>query len=248
MTKGTLFANLPLTYNGISYNNLSPLTADVALDLGWDPVRKSIFCYNGQYYTELTVNSTNGAGKLKNVNGNLQWITGYTGGRSVALMLFRNPQDTGYLYKINATYGPLAFASGTLIMNADTLKPQHGLMNASVIGGNYDVDLIYYAVGSTIYMADVATMTENLQFTLPPGETVTAIQHVKFPEPVGSPVPTSTLSYIAIATYNAGRYKVFLHPISGTGTISAVPQPSFEGDGRITTMIYMEKGAGTRVF
>jgi hypothetical protein len=120
-------------------------------------------------------------------------------------------------------------------------------MNASVIGGNYDADLIYYAVGDKIYMTDVATTTENLQFTLPAGETVTAIQHLKYPQPATATTPI-TLSYIAIATYKAGRYKVYLHTLSGTGTISALTQPNFEGDGRVSSVIYMEQGNGTRNF
>lgn len=248
MTKGTLFANAPLTLNGISYSNLSPLTADVALDLGWDPVRKSIFGYIPASFQELKVTSANGVSKLQNVNGNLQWMTGYTGSRSVAMVLFRNPQDTGYFYKLNGSYGPIGTGSGTVVMNADTLKPQHGLMNASIICGNYDVDLIYYVTNGKVYMMDVASATESEQFTLPAGETVTAMQHVKFPEPVGTPVPASTLSYIAIATYNAGHYKVYLSAISGTGSLSPVAQPAFTGDGRIINLIYMEKGAGTRIY
>lgn len=252
MTKGTLFANGPQTLNGISYTNLSPLTADVALDLGWDPVRKSIFGYTTSSFQELKVTVSNGVSngveKLQNVNGNLQWMTGYTGGRSVAMVLFRNPQDTGYFYKLNGSYGPLALGSGTVVMNADTLKPQHGLMNATKICGNYDVDLIYYVTNGRVFMMDVASASESELFTLPAGETVTAIQHVKFPEPVGTPVPVTTLSYVAIATNNAGHYKVYLCPISGTGTLSLPAQPAFTGDGRVTTMIYMEKGAGTRVF
>ena len=249
MAKGTLFGNMPLTVNGVSYSNLSPLTADIAMDLGWDPVRKSIFCYNGATYAELKVNDTNGVKKLQNVNGNLQWMAGYAGKASTGLVLFRNPQDTGYLYKLNGSFGPLFYGSpGKIVLNSDTLKPQHGLMNASVICGNYDVDLIYYAVGSNIYRMDVATATENLQFTLPAGETVTAMQHIKYPEPVGNPAPVSTVNYIAIATYNAGRYKVYLHSFSGTQSISAVSQPSFVGDGRISRVIYMEKGNGTRIY
>jgi hypothetical protein len=246
LVKGTLFANLPLTYNSINYGNLSPLVTSVAQDLGWDPVRKSIFCYSGSYYTELR--ASNGGNKLQNVNGNLQWMAGYTGSRSVALLLFRNPQDSGYLYKVNGSYGPVATGSGTLIMNADTLSPQHGLMHASVIGGNYDVDLIYYAVGDKIKMTDVASATEVELFQLPAGETVTAIQHIKYPQSVGTPPPTSTVNYIAIATYKAGRYKVYLHTISGTGAISSVTLPSFEGDGRVSNVIYMEQGNGTRTF
>jgi len=252
LTKGALFANAPQTLNGISYTSLSPLTADVALDLGWDPVRKSMFGYSTSTFQELkyALNSGvgNGIDKLQKVNGNLQWMTGYTGGRSVAMVLFRNPQDTGYFYKLNGTYGPIALGNATVVVNADTLKPQHGLMNASIIAGNYDVDLIYYVVNGKLYMMDVASASETYLFDLPAGETVTAMQHVKFPEPVGTPVPVSTLSYVAIATSNAGHYKVFLCPISGTGTLTLPAQPAFTGDGSIKTMIYMEKGAGTRVF
>jgi hypothetical protein len=252
LAKGTLFANAPQTLNGISYTNLSPLTANVALDLGWDPVRRSMFGYTNSSFQELKVlvnnGVPNGVEKLQKVNGNLQWMAGYTGGRSVAMVLFRNPQDTGYFYKLNGSYGPIALGNANVIMNADTLKPQHGLMNASIICGNYDVDLIYYVTNGNVNMMDVASASESVQFTLPAGETVTAMQHIKFPEPVGTPVPVTTLSYMAIATNNAGHYKVYLCPISGTGTISLPAQPAFTGDGRITTMIYMEKGAGTRVF
>lgn len=248
LTKGTLFANMPNTANNFNYTAISGLTASVAMDLAWDPVRKTIFGLNSGAYTELTVNTTNLAGKLKNVNGNLQWMTGYTGNRSVGLLLFRNPQDTGYLYKINGSYGPVATGSGVLIMNADTLKPQHGLMNASVIGGNYFVDLIYYAKGDKICMTDVASALETELFQLPAGETVTTIQHVVYPQMTANPPISPSISYIAIATYKAGRYKVYLHTISGTGTISAVTQPSFEGEGRVANVIYMEQGNGSRSY
>lgn len=248
LTKGTLFANMPNTNNSINYTAISGLTASVAMDLLWDPARKTIFGLNTGAYTELTVNTTNLAGKLKNVNGNLQWMTGYTGNRSVGLLLFRNPQDTGYLYKINGSYGPVATGSGVLIMNADTLKPQHGLMNASVIGGNYFIDLIYYAKGDKICMTDVASASETELFQLPAGETVTSIQHIVYPQMTATPAVSPGLSYIAIATYKAGRYKVYLHTISGTGTISAVTQPGFEGEGRVANVIYMEQGNGSRSF
>jgi len=250
MTKGALFANLPVAYNGATYGNLSSITASAALDLGFDNTRKSVFVFNGISYLELKVlvsnGVNNGLGKLQNVNGNLQWMTGYTGSSSQALVLFRNPQDTGYLYKVDGRYGQLFYGTpfttgGKIVTIADTLKPQHGLMNASAIGGNYDVDLIYYAVGSSIYKMDVTTTTESLQYTLPAGETVTAIQHIRYPE------TAPTVNSIAIATYNAGHYKVYLHPLSGTQTL-LLTQPSFQGDGRVSRVIYMKNGVGSRVY
>jgi len=244
LVKGTLFSNFPLNYNNTVYNNLSPMTAVTALVFGFNLNTNSIFCIDGSNFVELK--ATNGGNKLQNMQAHLQWMTGYAGNRSAAMMLFRNPQDTGYLFKLDAHYGPLV-GSGPLIMNLDTLKPEHSLMSASVIGGNYDIDLIYYAAGDKIYMTDVASLQENLQFTLPPGETVTCIQHIKYPQPVSATAPT-TVNYIAIATYNGGHYKVYLHTISGTGTLSAMPQANFEGDGRVSSIIYMEQGNGSRVF
>ena len=240
--KGTQFANIPVNANNLVYDNLSPLTASAAMDLGWNQRTKSITGYNLTYIQELKANGS----KLQNMNANLQWMAGYTGGRSVAMLLFRNALDTGYLYKLNANY-PTLNGSGQMILIADTLKPEHDLMHADIIGGNYDVDLLYFAKGQEIYMMDVASATANLQFTLPAGETVTAIQHIKYPQPATA-TTVNTLNYLAIATYKAGRYKVYLHTISGTGTIPALPQPNFVGDGRVSTIIYMEQGKGSRVF
>ena len=243
LIKGTLFSTLPVNYNNLVYSNLSPITASVAMDLGWNQTTRSIFCYSGTYYSELS--AVNGGNKLKNMNANLQWMSGYTGNRSIAMLLFRNPQDTGYLFKLDAHYGQL-IGSGTMILATDTLKPQHSLMSASVIAGNYDIDLLYYAVGDKIYMTDMASLQENLQFSLPAGETVTCMQHIKYPQPLTT--APATVNYIAIATYKAGHYKVYLHAISGTGTISFLPQANFEGDGRVSTVIYMEQGNGSRLF
>lgn len=246
LTKGALFATMPVNFNNVVYNNISPVSAVGAMALCWNPVRKSMFCIDGATFVELK--AANGGNRLQNMNADLKWIAGYAGARSTALALFRNPQDTGYLFKLNVQFGPLYSGSGALITTVDTLKPEHGLMHADVIGGNYDVDLIYYSIGDKIYMTDVASTTESLQLTVPAGEAVTAIQHIRYPQPNGNPAPAATLNYIAISTYKAGRYKVYLHPISGTGTISALPQANFEGEGRVSSMIYMEQGNGSRVF
>ncbi|MBO9562847.1 MAG: hypothetical protein J7621_08745 [Niastella sp.] len=246
LTKGAPFATMPTNFNNVVYNNISPISGVGAMALCWSPVRKSMFCIDGATFVELR--ATNGGNRLQNMNADLKWIAGYAGARSVALALFRNPQDTGYLFKLNVQFGPLYSGSGALITTVDTLKPEHGLMHADVIGGNHDVDLIYYSIGDKIYMMDVASAAESLQFTIPAGEAVTAIQHIRYPQPIGNPAPAATQNYIVIATYKAGRYKVYKHPISGTGTISALPQADYEGEGRVSTVIYMEQGNGSRVF
>ncbi|MGN6417371.1 MAG: PKD-like family lipoprotein [Pseudobacter sp.] len=244
MVKGTLFSNMPAFVGAVNYTNIDSKSAVVAMNLLWNKNNKSIFGIDNGNFAELK--PLKGRDKLRNVNGDLAWMAGYPSNRGVAVLLFRNPQDSGYLYKIDGKYSPLAgFGSDTLILAQDTLSPQHSLMHADRIGGNYDVDLIYYSVGSKIYMTDIASQTENLQFTLPAGEVVTAIQHIKYPVPVNT--DPNKVNKIAICTYKDGRYKVYLHTISSTGTLSAIPA-DFEGEGRVTSVMYMEQGNGTRVF
>lgn len=236
MIKGALFTDLPATYK------VSPIAAVGAMDIGFDENSKSIFCFNNANFAALGTNGTT----LKNMDANLLWMTGYAGQRSVALALFRQPNGDGVLIKLNAQYGYLAGFSSPLVLARDTMPQTHGLMSASVIGGNYDADYIYYAINNNIWLTDVATLNESLQVTLPAGETVTCIQHIKYPQPsAGIPITTD---FLAIATYANGHYKVWLYKISSTGTIAALPQPNFEGDGRVTNVTYVEQGMGSRVY
>lgn len=237
MTKGALFTDLPNTYKP------SPIAAVAAMDIGFDEITKSVFCYNNAAYSPLGTAGND----LKNMNANVVWIAGYAGIRSVAMALFRMNDGRGVLVKMNGQYGPLAGFSSPLIMSKDTLSAEHGLMQASVIGGNYDADYIYYAVGRNVYLTSVATRTESLQVTLPAGEVITSIQHIKYPQPMSATVPPTT-DYLAIASYADGHYKIWLHKISSTGTIQSLATPNFEGEGRVTNVTYMEQGQGSRTF
>lgn len=237
LTKGGKFSLMPPT----PYTDVSPITASAALTIAYDQKLKTIFFIDGGNF----VNTAAYMGDtLKAPNGKLEWLTGYTGSRSVALVLFRNAKDTGYLYKLDARYSQLAGYTAGVFLAKDTLTPEHGLMNAGKIAGNYDADYIYYSVGNGIYLTDIATTRELLQFTLPAGEVVTCMQHVKYPQPGSG---TNKIDYLAIATYNNGRYKVYLHTISSTGTVQA-NAADFEGEGRVKNVIYMDQGTGSRIF
>lgn len=238
MTKGTLFSTMPATTA-----RLSPLTAIAALGMGFDEISKSLVLIDGYSFPTPGTN----AADLKNMNADLIWINGYTGGRSGAVLLFRKPDGTGQFFKLNAAYGFLAGFSSPLVLAKPTVPQEHGIMGASAIAGNYDNDFIYYAVGNKVYLTDVVTIQESLQLTLGAGETVTDIQHIKYPQPAQASIPI-TLDFLAIATYANGRYKVYLHKISSTGTIQALAQPNFEGEGRVTNITYMEQGNGSRTF
>lgn len=237
LNKGALFTDMPPTYK------VSPIAAVGAMDVGFDEDTKSIFCFNGAFFSPLGTNGT----ELKNMNADLIWINSYAGLRGFAMALFRQPTGDGVLVKINVQYGYLAGFTSPLVAAKDTLPSTHGLMTATVRGGNYDADYIYYANGNKIWLTDIATLQESLQVTLPAGETVTCIQHIKYPQPIYATTPVTT-DVLAIASYANGHYKVWLHKISSTGTITALPQPNFEGDGRVSNITYVEQGMGSRVF
>ncbi|UYQ91170.1 PKD-like family lipoprotein [Chitinophaga horti] len=237
MTKGALFADLPPTYR------VSGVAGVAAMDIGFDITSKSVICYNFANFAALGSNG----GDLKNMGADMTWIGGYAGVRSAAMALFRKPDGSGILAKLNAQYGYLAGFQSPLVPNKQNLSSEHGLMNASTIGGNYDADYVYYAIGNSIYRTDIATISETLQVSVPAGETITCIQHVKYPQPVSATVPP-TVDYLAIASYANGHYKVWLHKVNSTGTIQPVTAPSFEGDGRVTNITYMEQGLGSRTF
>jgi hypothetical protein len=101
---------------------------------------------------------------------------------------------------------------------------------------------MYYVTNGKVYKTDVATTTETYQFDVPAGETVTAMQQIRWPETAPS------VNYIAIATYNGSRYKIWLHTQNGTNDITGLSQPNYEGEGRVSRMIYMENGIGSRVY
>jgi hypothetical protein len=245
MSKGTLFANMPTDVNNINYTNIGPVSATVAMELLWNKNTKSIFAITGANYSELKLNT--GGGRLMNLNAELEWAAGYPNNRGVALLLFRNPQDTGFLYKVDGRFSPLGgYPPDSVVMARHTLKPEHSLMHAGKICGNYDVDIIYYSVGSDIYMMDLATQTPTLQFSLPAGEELTAFQHIKYPVPASGVVTTE--NWIVIATHKDGRYKIYKHAPTSTFTLQAKAQADIEGEGRVSSVIYMEQGNGTRSF
>lgn len=236
LSKGALFANPPT-----STYKISPVAGIAANGILFDENSKSVIGFNSVSFNTLNANST----ILKNMDAEPVWIGAYALLRGVALELFRKTSGEGFLVKLNATYGPLAGLSDVII-DSKTVPQTHGIMSADVIGGNYDSDYIYYAKANKIYMTDFASLPESLQVTLPEGEQVTCIQHIKYPQPAANVVITT--DYLAIASYANGKYKVYLHRISSTGTIQQLAQPDFEGQGRVSGVNYVEQGIGNRTY
>ncbi|WEK34039.1 MAG: PKD-like family lipoprotein [Candidatus Pseudobacter hemicellulosilyticus] len=237
LTKGGLFANFPPS----SYR-LAPQLGVAGLVMGFDQQSKTVINLDNANYTALGASGD----ALKNMNAELVWSIGYSGLRSMAALLFRHPSGNGSFYKLNATYGHMAGWTTPLIADVKTVPAGHGLLAASIIAGNYDADYYYYAQGNKLYLTDLASLTENLQLELPAGEEITCVQHVKYPQPAANVLYTT--DYLAIASYSAGHYKIWLHRISSTGTVQPLAQPNYEGSGRVSCINYLENGIGARIF
>lgn len=239
MLKGALFTDMLNTYKP------SAIAASAAMDVGFDELTKSVICYNMPNYSPLGANGDD----LKNMNGELIWVAGYAGYRSIALTLFRMADGSGMLIKLNGSYGYLAGYTSPLIMVSDTLPATAPIMSADVIAGNYESDYVYYAKGNNVYLTDLNSNQQTLQESYPAGEKVTCMQHILYPQPV-STTPPPTTDCLAIATYNSstGQYKVYLHKLSTTGTFTPQTTPNFTGNGRVASITYMEQGNGSRAF
>ncbi len=71
------------------------------------------------------------------------------------------------------------------------------------------------------------------------------MQHIRFKETD----PNASYSKIAIATYNAGHYKVYLHTISGTGVTSQLSsKPTTKEKAAFQTLSIWIKELVLRVF
>ncbi|TKC57216.1 hypothetical protein FBD94_21560 [Pedobacter hiemivivus] len=242
MVKGAYFADPP-----IANFKVAPVAAIGAMGIAFDDNSKSIIGINDANYYPLGAH----ADLIKNLDAEIVWMAGYPAVRNVAIALFRKKNGEGYLARLNTSYGqftgPPSPNNAALVRDTKTVPQAHGLMSADIIGGNYDSDYIYYAKENKVYLTDAVSLQETLEFALPVGETVTCIQHIKYPQPAGN-VEKYTTDYLVIASYVAGKYKVWLHKISTTGTIQTLDKPNFEGQGKVTSINYMEKGSGSRTF
>jgi hypothetical protein len=238
LTKGALFS---LATTATNYR-LSPVGSVAAGTVGFDELSKSMITFIDG--TVATIPP--GATYLRNMDASLVWTAGYAGLRSIIITLFKKANGEGRIMKLNGSFGYLAGYSAPIVMDSAIVPATHGLMRADLIAGNHDADYLYYVIGSNLYLTGLPGIAEQLQLTLPAGETVTCMQHIKYPAPASG--VTYKVDYLAIATYANGRYKVWLQPISSIGTIQPLGQPNFEGQGRVSCINYLEQGNGSRVF
>lgn len=160
----------------------------------------------------------------------------YGQGRAWALM--KNRQEELYsMLKLNADCNT---PYKNPILQCDTLENDLGILEADCRATNLDNDIIYFSKGNRIYSCNInAGYAEKLQVEIPDGEEVTWMRHVQGPS-------TLNINCMAVATYKAGKYKVYFYDIQA-GNLRASGEP-LEGDGRVGSVMYIKGSNSTFLY
>lgn len=97
-----------------------------------------------------------------------------------------------------------------------------------------DESMIYFSVGNQIWSRNLSNKFEQLQYTLPAGEEVTAIRHRKY-----TGAAAFSYNYVMVSSKIGGNYKVRMFTKS-SGNLSATPAFTLEGKGAAADAIYIE--------
>lgn len=117
------------------------------------------------------------------------------------------------------------------------VKESSALAKANLICNNRDVEILYCAVGDKIYFCPVTGggMGEEKMMKDFEGEEITYINHFKTTK-------GTKWGGLEIATYQNGRYKLYLYELVGQ-MLKDIPTQVFEGNGRIQEAVYVCRDA-----
>ena len=174
----------------------------------------------------------------------LLWMEGYQHPRFGVVALMRSVENPD-IYKtvVMNTGSTYMWSYVNPITDIYTLPSGLKLPHMDVRGGNFDMGIVYFADGADVYVHDIANIEETLLFTMPGDETVTLVQHIKFP--VNPTAGSDYMNQLAVATYKDGNYKIWMLDISSTGIPSTPgPTPAYTGTGMVKCMNYLEGTTG----
>ncbi len=238
MNQGAKFGSTRL-----SNYEIGDIGVSASMDILFDTSTKTVFLNDGVNIRTLL---SNGAA-LKNMGTDLYWAEAYRGTRSSTTLLFKNPvTGEGKFFKLNTTIGPFIDANQILIAQQTDLPSGHHLLAADVINGNYDNDLLYYSKDNQLYYSAFLDLTPVLQKTFDAGETISCIQHIKYPAPNSGVV--NSFNKVAVATYKDNNYQIWIADINSTGTLSFKAEPDFKGKGKVKSFTYFENGNGNFLY
>jgi len=119
---------------------------------------------------------------------------------------------------------------------SDTLKTTDKIYDATRYAINQDESMIYFLYNNQIWSRNMANRFEQLQFTVPAGETVTFIRHRKWAA-TGAELPYA-YNYVMVGTKSGTAYKVRMFTKTA-GNLATAPVFTLEGQGAVGDVIYI---------
>ena len=176
--------------------------------------------------------------KVNNLNADLLYIGPgiYPSGWA---LLKKRQTDTCLMYslEVNNAYTPY----NNPAKKCDTLIDDgtKGLLQADFWASSQNNNIIYFSKEHEIRSCNIdANYVEKNQRTLPSGETVTYMRHLKTSD--------GKVNKLAVATFDGSRYKVYLYDIQA-GNLRNDPE-ILEGEGRVGAMIYINGMTKTTLY
>jgi len=128
----------------------------------------------------------------------------------------------------------------------ETLNPTDKIYNGSNFALLYmDENLIYFSVGNEIWSRNLSNKFEQLQFTVPVGETVTFIRHRKYAGTT-TEAPYS-YNYVMVGTKSGDSYKIRMFT-KAAGNLAATPAFILEGKGSPADAMYISPSIVTNSY
>ncbi len=199
-----------------------------AMPLG-DMLIKSVDVDN----TEMPANNTNKNMLYFGCNGNFP-------PKVIGIAIMQDIADPSL--KLLSFIAPSTNYGANLYINNDTLAVTDKLYNGeyfTVLEG--DENLMYFTTGREVWTRNLSNSFEQLQYTVPEGETITYIRHRKYSE------DEYAYNYIIIGTKIGNNYKVrMFQKISGN--LNPQPDIVLEGTGTVGDVIYISPSVGTNTY
>lgn len=107
-----------------------------------------------------------------------------------------------------------------------------------------DENLLYFVSNNSLYSKNLSNGNEQLQYTVPAGERVTFIKHLKY---TLSSDAAYNFNYFIIGTKSGADYKVRMFKKS-SGNLESSPSQTLEGNGTAKGILYISPKINTNTF
>jgi hypothetical protein len=146
---------------------------------------------------------------------------------AIAVLKDKTNQNLKILSTITPTYNAFKMVNDTLLTTSKAYNATLYTCNIS------DENLLYFVVGNQIWSRNLTNKAEQLQYTVPAGETVTFIRHKKY-----STETAYTFNYVIIGTKSGTNYTVRMFTKTA-GNLAATPSVTLTGNGSVCDVFYL---------